>query len=195
MTCMDTQRMIMPFINKELDLDDLEKFLNHIRSCPICMEELEVYYVLLSSMKHLDKDQELSNDYQKDLMNLINEIEHHITNKKKVHTRKRVSLFIVITVIALTTSFRVGEYVVEDVLYKVTESNFMPDELALIRKKDFPEGVESQLSDIYLYLREQDLEDASKMYEYYDTTIWKNMNIEKEFGSFTSIPDWTLLHY
>ena len=52
MTHMETQQMIMPFINEQLKDDELEEFLLHMKTCEECMEELEVYYTLITSMKH-----------------------------------------------------------------------------------------------------------------------------------------------
>lgn len=195
MTCMETQRQIMPFINKELNIEELEDFLSHVKSCPICMEELEVYYVLLTSMKHLDEDKELSNDYHKKLMDLLKKSEESIIKRRKTHIGKRISLFALITIVSLTIGYHIGEYVVEDVINKATKSDFMPKELSLYTSSDLPVDIRKQYSQIYLYLREVDKEGADKMYEYYGTLVWNNMIIEKEFGSVTSIPEWTVLYY
>ena len=57
MTCLDTQRMIIRFINDDLSLEELELFLDHVNSCSECREELEVYYALITAMKQLDEDE------------------------------------------------------------------------------------------------------------------------------------------
>ena len=195
MTCMETQRQIMPFINKELDMEELNDFLSHVKSCPICMEELEVYYVLLTSMKHLDEDQELSNDYHKNLMDLLKKSEESIIKRRKTHIRKRISLFVLITIVSLTTGYHIGEYVVEDVINKATKSDFMPKEVSLYTSSDLPVELRKQCSQIYLYLRNVDKEGAEQMYEYYGALVWNNMIIEKQFGSVNSMPEWTVLYY
>ena len=41
---MKAQSLITGFINDELDIGELERFILHIQSCKECREELEVYY-------------------------------------------------------------------------------------------------------------------------------------------------------
>ena len=63
MTCTETQSLIKAFINDELNINEQEEFIQHIESCPNCREELEVYYAILTAMKQLDEDKNLSGDY------------------------------------------------------------------------------------------------------------------------------------
>lgn len=54
MTCKEAEKMVMPYINYELGEKELEAFLNHIRSCASCKEELEIYYTVAVGLKQLD---------------------------------------------------------------------------------------------------------------------------------------------
>lgn len=54
MTCKEAEKMVMPYINYQLGEKDLETFLNHIRSCDSCKEELEIYYTVAVGLKQLD---------------------------------------------------------------------------------------------------------------------------------------------
>lgn len=195
MTCMETQNMIMQFINNELDIDELDDFLKHIKTCLECMEETEVYYTLITSMKQLDCDQELSGDYRQDLIDLLEKSEEKIDNKKVRFIRKRLSLFIIIGLIALTSTFRIGEFVVEDVIKKATVSNFTHEELVLLPPNELPQELEEQLPGIYLYLRQVDKDGAATMEEHFGSSMWNDMIIQKEFGQATYIPEWTVLYY
>ncbi len=38
--------MVMPYINHQLDETQLEQFLKHVKNCPACREELEIYYTV-----------------------------------------------------------------------------------------------------------------------------------------------------
>jgi hypothetical protein len=174
MTCIDAQRLIMPFINKKLDISQMEDFIDHIHSCPNCMEELEVYYVLLSGMKQLDEDKELSVNFHQDLLQLIKRSEDRIFHDKILHIRKKIILIIVITLTAFLSSFRIGEFVVEDVLHKeLFKSNFYIEGL-------FPENGEGVLSrkisrhlnEIHNYLMEEDPESAIRLEEIYPDYEW-----------------------
>ena len=195
MTHFEIQNIIMPFINRELNDDELEEFLDHVRTCSECMEELEVYYTLVTSMKQLDEDQELSDDYRQDLIDLLDDSYEQIKNNKKKHLTKQISLFVIIGLIAFTSTYRLGEYVVEDVIHKATTSDFMPEEVDLIGPRDLPEEINEQLVDVYMYLRITNIEGAENMSEYYRDAIWNDMIIQREFGQATNIPEWTVLYY
>lgn len=54
MTCKEAEKMVMPYINYELGEKELEAFLNHIRTCDSCKEELEIYYTVAVGLKQLD---------------------------------------------------------------------------------------------------------------------------------------------
>ncbi len=54
MTCREAEKMVVPFINHELDEQKLEQFLKHIAVCPDCREELEIYYTVYLGLRQLD---------------------------------------------------------------------------------------------------------------------------------------------
>lgn len=214
MNCIDAQRQIMPFINNKLEFDQLEEFINHVNICPNCMDELEVYYVLLASMKQLDEDKELSNDFHQDLMNLITQSEERIFHKKLVHIRKKIALFFMIMVVAAFSSIRLSEYVVEDVLPReVTESNYRIDNLFHMKNTidltgtisdaktmnlselALTEKISQNLSDIYVYLKVTDPDGAARMEEQFGNQIWKGVKITSGIGEQQTVPEWTILQY
>ncbi len=46
---------MVPYINGELD--DEEEFVRHVRHCPECYEELEVYATVFAGIRQLDGDE------------------------------------------------------------------------------------------------------------------------------------------
>lgn len=56
MTCQETERLVMPYINHELTDDELEGFLEHIQVCSHCKEELEIYFTVDVGIKQLDAE-------------------------------------------------------------------------------------------------------------------------------------------
>ena len=54
-SCRETEKMVMPYINHQLDETQLEQFLKHVKSCPACREELEIYYTVSVGLKQLDE--------------------------------------------------------------------------------------------------------------------------------------------
>ena len=56
MTCREAQQMVMPYINHQLSDEDLEAFLLHVKGCPDCREELEIYFTVDYGLRQLDDD-------------------------------------------------------------------------------------------------------------------------------------------
>lgn len=55
MTCMEAEKMVIPYIHDELTIDELDEFLEHIETCENCMEELEIHYMVDVGLKKLDE--------------------------------------------------------------------------------------------------------------------------------------------
>jgi len=55
MTCMEAEKMVIPYINDELSPTDMENFLDHIEHCENCREELEIHYLVDEGLKKLDE--------------------------------------------------------------------------------------------------------------------------------------------
>ena len=54
MNCKETQRLLVSYINGELEEKEEEEFVRHIRRCPECYEELEVYATVFAGIRQLD---------------------------------------------------------------------------------------------------------------------------------------------
>lgn len=94
MTCLEAQSNIMAFIDKKLPDDKVNDFVRHVRYCPNCSEELEIYYTLIVGTRQLDNNEELSKDFSKDLNNELNKL----SNKMKKAKRFKISTFGIICV-------------------------------------------------------------------------------------------------
>jgi hypothetical protein len=120
---MKAQSLITPFINNKLNLVEIEEFLDHISSCPVCKEELEVYYALLTAMKQLNEDKNLSDNYVLELSQKIERAQERIIHVKYTYYRKKAILFISIFLVAILISFRYA-YKSDENVNGVVESNF-----------------------------------------------------------------------
>ncbi len=58
MNCKETQRLLVPYINGELEEKEEENFVKHVRHCPECYEELEVYATVFAGIRQLDGAEE-----------------------------------------------------------------------------------------------------------------------------------------
>lgn len=106
MTCLDTQRMIIGFINDDLSLEELELFLDHVNSCSECREELEVYYGLITAMKQLDDDKILYDDFSMELSSKLEKAQEKIIHSKFAYYRKNVAIVVVILITIFTINWR-----------------------------------------------------------------------------------------
>lgn len=123
MTCLRAQSLITPFINDELNIDELEEFIDHIRTCKECREELEVYYALLTAMKQLDEDKNLSDDFSLELSEKLEKAREKIIHIRYIYYRKKGILIFVMILLAFFFSVRhyFGTEIEEN---PVTDSNF-----------------------------------------------------------------------
>lgn len=56
MTCMEAEKMVIPYINDELTPRELEEFVDHMQNCANCREELEIHYMVDVGLKKLDDE-------------------------------------------------------------------------------------------------------------------------------------------
>jgi tRNA threonylcarbamoyladenosine modification (KEOPS) complex Cgi121 subunit len=123
MTCTKAQSLITAFINDELETDELEEFIEHIQSCEECNEELEVYYALLTAMKQLDEDKNLSNDFNQELKEKLERSQERIIHLRFNYYRKKGVLFVIM--ILMTVFFGLYHYFIpKEQVNPVKESSF-----------------------------------------------------------------------
>lgn len=123
MTCMKAQSLITPFINDKLNLKEAEEFIDHVGSCHECREELEVYYALLTAMKQLNEDKNLSDDYSLELAAKLERTQEKIIHVKFTYYRKKGILLLSIILFAFFISFQYSNRIKEKVNI-VTQSTF-----------------------------------------------------------------------
>lgn len=109
MTCNKAQSMITPFINNKLGIRDLEEFLGHVETCANCKEELEFYYTLLTAMKQLDEDKNLSVNYREEFEAKIRKSQDRILHMKYRHYRKVTILVLIILALTFVLGIRYAE--------------------------------------------------------------------------------------
>lgn len=106
---MKAQGQITAFINDELNITELDKFIDHIDSCEDCKEELEVYYTLLTAMKQLDEDKNLSDDFNQELKEKLDKTQEKIINLRYNYYRKKGVMVIIL--LLLTLFFGLHHYI------------------------------------------------------------------------------------
>lgn len=149
MTCNTAQGLITAFINDEMVIDELEEFVDHMQSCKDCRDELEVYYALLTAMKQLDEDKNLSNDFSRDLEDKLERSQERIIHLRYNYYRK-IGVMIMI-IFLFTVMFSLYHYFIpRDVINTVTESRFR------LRKYYMEERFDRPKEELNRYLLEQE---------------------------------------
>lgn len=92
MTCVEAEKMVVPYMKDELSPTELEDFLNHIKTCDNCREELEIHYMVDVGLKKLD---EADGTYD-----IVGDLKRKVAESYR--TLRHISLF-QITTYAVTT--------------------------------------------------------------------------------------------
>lgn len=103
MECKRAMELITQFINGQLEPKDTEAFLNHIDGCPECREELEVMYSLMTAMRQLDEDADLSDNYIEELNNKIEICYLDELKRRRSCARRRVLFGVVVALLVFLT--------------------------------------------------------------------------------------------
>ena len=93
MDCKETQHCIHSFLKDELDDGTAQKFVEHIRSCNDCMEELTIEYLLSEGMSRLENADDI--DVQKELEDRLNRQMARVRRKKQL----KAGLFLLISML------------------------------------------------------------------------------------------------
>lgn len=74
MTCKETEKLIPPFLQDDLDTEDLREFMEHIDQCDDCREELTIQFLVTEGMVRLEAGNVF--DLQSELKYRMDEAEH-----------------------------------------------------------------------------------------------------------------------
>lgn len=105
MTCQEVQSNVIKYVNNQLDIKTLESFVEHVEGCADCMEELEVYYILLVGMKRLDQDKNESLNFHADFTQSLEHAKIRIIKYKHQCIRRRILFVLVIIFMMLASGF------------------------------------------------------------------------------------------
>jgi len=80
MNCKETEKLIPVFIQNELNYRELEKFLDHIKNCPECKEEMSIQFLVAEGMQRLEDGGPL--ELEKDLKTLLIDSEKAVSRHR-----------------------------------------------------------------------------------------------------------------
>lgn len=115
MDCKKAQKMVIPYIRRELRDRELEEFISHIRECKECYEELEIYFTIHFALQKLDEEKDVSYNIQKMLQDDLRLSERRVYRRKlvRIWSWGLMALAELILIIVLVTQYQAGT--VEDV--------------------------------------------------------------------------------
>ena len=91
MNCLDFQGRITKFINGGLTFKEKEAFLAHMKTCANCRDELEIYYIVMNSLRQIDLDSEGISDFNAAFEGSIKDAEREINLQKFDRIRRRIT--------------------------------------------------------------------------------------------------------
>ncbi len=81
--CKKNLKMVMPYIRNKLSQEETEEFLDHIKRCKTCREELEIYFTIEVGLNNLDEGK---HDY-----NIAGALMEHIANSYRMLNSARIA--------------------------------------------------------------------------------------------------------
>lgn len=90
MDCKEVQRYGHLFLKDELDGATAQKFVEHVRSCSECMEELTIEYLLLEGISRLENAEDIN------VQSELEEKLERIMSRRKMQMQLKAGLFLVV---------------------------------------------------------------------------------------------------
>lgn len=87
MNCSTAESMVNRYINHTLTVEEMEGFLDHIRECTSCYEELETYFIVHEAIQQLNEE---GSDSTLDFKQLL---EQDIRRSRRYIRTKKASRF------------------------------------------------------------------------------------------------------
>ena len=97
MTCKECQNMIQDYLKNRLKAKELEGFIEHVRSCPDCYEELETYFIIGLATRVLEEGADVSYDIK---AMLLQELEVKVLMLKRKKRKKRILAVTIVLLLA-----------------------------------------------------------------------------------------------
>lgn len=103
MNCKEVESLIVPFIKYRISDSNLELFLNHIKNCPDCYEELETYYMVYRGIEGLEKEDFVNYDLRGALAKHLSDASTYLRNQFLYHVLKYSLTTLAVIGLCITT--------------------------------------------------------------------------------------------
>ena len=99
MECKEAEKLIRKFIDDELDYKETVQFLEHIKQCENCKEELAIQFLVSEGMANLEEG--IAFDLQHELDNRMQKMEKRIERHENLRYLSYVTEFFAIVLIII----------------------------------------------------------------------------------------------
>ena len=109
-TCYEVQHSIKEYLMEEMSVEDAAAFVKHVRSCPVCREEVEEYYAFSSALMQLealDEGEEKGNFFL-NIEKRLEKTELAAIRQKKDHRARRVTYVLLALLLAAVMGISMG---------------------------------------------------------------------------------------
>ena len=110
MNCRTAEKLVQPYISGELEGSELLQFIEHVKTCRSCYEELETYYTIDATLQLLDDDRvgsyNIRSRLQEDLRR--KETEYKREKRRRIISYALIPVILLLAVIFYLLVFRQG---------------------------------------------------------------------------------------
>lgn len=99
MECKEAEKLIRKFIDDELDYGESIEFMEHVRECPNCREELAIQFLVTEGMANLEEGSVF--DLQGELNERLEELEKRINRNENLRYFSYVTEFFAVVLIII----------------------------------------------------------------------------------------------
>lgn len=90
MECSTAESMVNRYIDRSLNEEELEEFLEHVTSCSSCYDELETYFIVHEAIQQLDDEGE-------SIMDLQHLLEQDLKKSRRICLTRKITRWLVLT--------------------------------------------------------------------------------------------------
>ena len=110
LTCYEVQHSIKEYLMEEMSVEDAAAFVKHVRSCPVCREEVEEYYAFSSALMQLEAldDGVEKGNFFLNIEKRLERTEQIAAKKKKDHRVRRFVYTVLAIVLAAVMGVSMG---------------------------------------------------------------------------------------
>ncbi len=100
MNCNSAKSMLLPFLRDELSAEEVDELTRHLKDCPQCREDLEIYYIVQRGIDGLSKASlstfDFKEQFERDLSRKTTEAHNHLSLLRTARAFFRTAVMIAV---------------------------------------------------------------------------------------------------